>query len=214
MSTSHCVRGQCVERRDARCLQHRFHAIRSDTESSSLRRAKKRRAEATTVKKIVGVASVAVAGAIAVAIAVVLVFAEPRAENDRNASTNPKAPGASALPVSTARPQAPVDSPEIKSRFARAFKAQRAGKLTEAVSQYRALLADRPDHVQVRFNLAHALMSNGQCDLARPEFQRVLELDPARSAAHLHIAKCARDAGDATLASLHQAAWEKSQPRR
>jgi tetratricopeptide (TPR) repeat protein len=95
--------------------------------------------------------------------------------------------------------------------FTRGFSLQQLGKLDEAIATYHAFLEGHPKHAQAHFNLAFALMTQRQCGLAMPEFERALQLNPAMAAAHLHLATCARAVGNATVAQLHQASWEKSQ---
>jgi len=116
----------------------------------------------------------------------------------------------SAVSVDNARPPE-VDSPETTARFAHAFALQSQHKLDEAIGEYRSLLADHPNHIQIRFNLAHALMSTNNCQAAIPEFERVLQLDPARNLAHLYIAQCSRTLGNVQVAQVHQARWDASQ---
>ena len=98
-------------------------------------------------------------------------------------------------------------------RFAKGFALQQKGKLDEAIAVYRSMLKDNPDHVQVRFNLAHALMTKKDCKDAIPEFERVLQLDSKKVAAHLHLATCSRAVGNDAVAQVHQASWDKSQRR-
>jgi tetratricopeptide (TPR) repeat protein len=98
-------------------------------------------------------------------------------------------------------------------RFNQGFALQKKGKLDEAIGVYRSMLKDQPNHVQVRFNLAHALMTKKDCAAAIPEFERVLKLDPKKSAAHLHLATCARAVGNDSVAQLHQASWDKTRSR-
>lgn len=100
---------------------------------------------------------------------------------------------------------------DTEASFAHGFALQSEGKLDEAIAEYRQILTVDPNHVQVRFNLGHALMTKQACQLAIPEFERVLQLDAGKAAAHLHLATCARVVGDASLAQLHQARWEESQ---
>jgi tetratricopeptide (TPR) repeat protein len=97
--------------------------------------------------------------------------------------------------------------------FDRALKLQKKGRLNEAIAGYRLLLEHQPDHVLVRYSLGYALMSKQECGLAIAEFERVLALDPHRHDAHLQIAKCARSAGDDSVAALHQSRWDESRRR-
>lgn len=109
---------------------------------------------------------------------------------------------------------APRQAKRSDPRFAQGFALQQQGKLDEAIEVYRSMLKDQPDHVQVRFNLAHALMTKKECALAIPEFERVLQLDPKKVAAHLHLATCSRAVGNDAVAQVHQASWDNSQRRR
>lgn len=95
--------------------------------------------------------------------------------------------------------------------FTLAFSFQRLGRSADAIAAYRRFLQGSPGHVQARFNLGFELMTSKQCALATPEFQRVLALQPTKASAHLHLAACARERGDAADAKRHQDAWEQSQ---
>jgi tetratricopeptide (TPR) repeat protein len=96
-------------------------------------------------------------------------------------------------------------------RFGRAFTLQQQGKLDEAITVYRDFLKTYPDHAQVHFNLGYALKDKHQCQEAIRELERALELDSSKTAAHLHIAICSRELGNAQLAQLHQKTWDASQ---
>jgi tetratricopeptide (TPR) repeat protein len=93
----------------------------------------------------------------------------------------------------------------------RAFGLQQLGRRKEAIEIYKAFLSMNPGHVQARFNLGHALMEENDCPAAIREFERVLELDRSRTAAHFYIGKCAKSVGNAALAQTHQDAWDQSQ---
>lgn len=109
-----------------------------------------------------------------------------------------------------------LEPPTRDAGFARGFSLQLLGKLDASIAVYRAFLFEHPNHAQARFNLGFALMTEGHCDQAIPEFERALQVDRTKTAAHLHLASCARAVGNTTVAQLHQQSWEKSQraPRR
>ncbi len=55
---------------------------------------------------------------------------------------------------------------------------------------YRMHLELAPGHKQTEFNLAYALMTQGECRKAIGHFKITLELAPNYREVHLHLARC------------------------
>jgi Flp pilus assembly protein TadD len=100
---------------------------------------------------------------------------------------------------------APAD-PDVL--FLRGFSRQALGDLRGAAADYERLLEQRPDHVQVRFNLAHARMGLRQHREAIAGFEAVLARQPGYREAHLHLATCLDAVGEADAAARHRRAFE------
>ena len=91
--------------------------------------------------------------------------------------------------------------------FRHAYTLQLGGQLDEAIAIYRELLGVSPGWVNVHYNLGHALMSQGRCAEAVPEFQRTLALQPVYPTAHLHLATCFAKLGQPVDAERHRALY-------
>jgi thioredoxin-like negative regulator of GroEL len=151
-------------------------------------------------------------GSIEAEIAAKLAPTNPRAVNQAALAWQAVNNHAKALPwldILATLPDAPRNA-----MFSRAFSLQQLGRLSEAVPLYKAFLKQNPNHSQAHFNLGYAYVVRKECELAIRQMERVLALDPARAAAHLHIANCSREAGNMPVSQLHQAAWDKSQQSR
>lgn len=96
--------------------------------------------------------------------------------------------------------------------FLEGVSLEHLGRADEALAAWRAFLDHHPDHVRARFALAHLLMSSGKCAQAIPEFTRVLQLEPARKEAHLHLGRCYAETGNAAEGAIHQRAYEAASP--
>lgn len=78
----------------------------------------------------------------------------------------------------------------------------------EAASEFRAELANDPNHVQAMVYLADSQIQMNQLDQVRPLLEKVEKLDPSLGLAHLDLGIIATDAGEHELAlrELSQAA--------
>jgi protein O-mannosyl-transferase len=85
-----------------------------------------------------------------------------------------------------------LDVEHRETGFLLGWALQHGGQLERAVKVYERFLKRHPRHVQARFNLAHALMTRGDCQAAAPQFREVLRLKPGLSAAQQHLNRCAR----------------------
>ena len=93
----------------------------------------------------------------------------------------------------------------IRDRVFRCYK--RAGEPGEAVTLYRQALKQEPQDVELRMDLAMALLANEQYQAATNELQRILEIDPQHVEARLELGTLALDDFDypRALAMLHSA---------
>jgi tetratricopeptide (TPR) repeat protein len=82
------------------------------------------------------------------------------------------------------------------------------GDNNAAIRVYQAFLARRPDFYQAQFNLGCALMALRRPREAAQHFEKVLTLKPDYRAAHLHLATCYEELGDAPAAARHRAAYQ------
>ncbi len=83
-----------------------------------------------------------------------------------------------------------------RSRYDDAVAARRAGRLEEAVTLSRDILAGRPDDVDARLNLALSLLALDRLNEAESEFETVLGRSPDYVDARLGLASVARRRGD------------------
>lgn len=90
-----------------------------------------------------------------------------------------------------------------------AVRAAEAGRLDEAVSQYRDAIAGAPSSPDLRVNLAVALAELGRRDEARAELERAIAIDPGHPEAHTTLGTLLARAGRLDEAALqHRAAIE------
>lgn len=78
-----------------------------------------------------------------------------------------------------------------------------AGRLDEAVAEYRRAIADRPDYAPAYSNLATALRREKKIDEAVACYKRALELQPEFAAAHYNLANLLLDEGQPAAAAEH-----------
>lgn len=69
-------------------------------------------------------------------------------------------------------------------------------KVTEALAQFRAALAQRPDMVPTRFNIAKVALDYKDFRVARDEFTKILEYEPGNRRAAYGVAIAMRGVGD------------------
>ncbi len=75
-----------------------------------------------------------------------------------------------------------LSNDQIKSRFAKARKAQAAGRLTEAAAGYRALIKQAPNLAEAYFNLAEIFSTKAMFGEAGPNYEAALKLRPQEPA--------------------------------
>jgi predicted Zn-dependent protease len=73
------------------------------------------------------------------------------------------------------------------ARFNRAVALQQRGALAEAEAEYRALIAEVPDHAKSHANLGVVLARQGRYEEAVARYATALRLDPALTAARLNL---------------------------
>ncbi len=81
-----------------------------------------------------------------------------------------------------------ASAPSIKALFDEAVAHQKAGRLTEAETAYRAILAISPGHVLATQNLGVTAATKGQVDTAIRLFDDVIAREPAYAPAHYNRA--------------------------
>ena len=69
-------------------------------------------------------------------------------------------------------------SPDTATQFNRAVALQQEGRLTEAESEYRALIRQKPDYVEAHANLGIVLARQGKYDQAIAAYETALRLSP------------------------------------
>ncbi|MFH1726716.1 MAG: tetratricopeptide repeat protein [Elusimicrobiota bacterium] len=77
-----------------------------------------------------------------------------------------------------------------RSRFLHGFGLQKLGRRRAAISAYREALRFDPDYFRLHFNLAYALMRDGDCAGAAPHFRKTLALRPSYGEAADHLKRC------------------------
>ncbi|MEM7311073.1 MAG: tetratricopeptide repeat protein [Planctomycetota bacterium] len=82
-----------------------------------------------------------------------------------------------------------------------------------AIDLYRRFLETSPDHVQARFNLAHALKVRGDFRRAADGFERCLELRPSYAECHYHLADCYDRLGDPEKVTFHRGEYQAALSR-
>ncbi len=66
---------------------------------------------------------------------------------------------------------------------------RKAGQLEQAIAQYRAAIKAAPDDLDLRLELANALLANDQEVAGRNELRRILERDPSHQEARVRLAE-------------------------
>jgi tetratricopeptide (TPR) repeat protein len=97
-------------------------------------------------------------------------------------------------------------------RMARAKTAYQNGRYSEAAGLYHRVLADRPDSVEARINLAAALVKLGDRAAAVAELREALRRDPANPTAHFDLGTLLAAEGPAPDAREHLAAAAAALP--
>ncbi len=109
------------------------------------------------------------------------------------------------MPInSIPRPSEPHKAAIDANRLGTALRAQ--GRLSEAAEAFAQGIRAQDDRLELHLNLAIALTELGRFDDARSHYERVLELDPQDTAAHLALYELDQMAGRRTQALEHQAA--------
>jgi tetratricopeptide (TPR) repeat protein len=98
-------------------------------------------------------------------------------------------------------------------RLARAKTAYQNARYAEAADLYRALLADRPDSVEARINLAASLVNLGDRAAAVEELRQALRRDPANPTAHFNLGTLLALEGPSSEARDHLAAAAAALPQ-
>jgi tetratricopeptide (TPR) repeat protein len=99
-----------------------------------------------------------------------------------------------------------------RARLARAKTAYQNGRYTEAADLYRGVLAERPDSVEARINLAAALVQLGDRAAAILELREALRRDPSRATAHFNLGTLLAVDGPSAEAREHLAAAAAALP--
>ncbi|HEY4691187.1 MAG TPA: tetratricopeptide repeat protein [Anaerolineae bacterium] len=73
---------------------------------------------------------------------------------------------------------------------------RRAGRPDQAIAHYRNAVKANPDDLDLRLELASALIANDQAIAGRNELQRILQKDPAHVEARVHLAEVYRGQGE------------------
>jgi len=105
--------------------------------------------------------------------------------------------GLEAAVLCQAAPAAAVTRDDV---YARAVKARKAGDNTDAITQLQTLLAQQPDDVDARLQLALALRAAGRGAEAEQELQAVLRQAPGYKDARVALAELELARGDAAAA--------------
>jgi tetratricopeptide (TPR) repeat protein len=98
-------------------------------------------------------------------------------------------------------------------RLARAKTAYQNSRYAEAADLYRGVLADRPDNVEARINLAAALVQTGDRAAAITELREVLRRDPSKVTAHFNLGTLLALEGPSPEAREHLAAAAAALPQ-
>ena len=77
------------------------------------------------------------------------------------------------------------------------------GEIENAITEYEAAVALRPDYEEAHFNLGTALIQKNNPDDAIAEFQAALRLDPNHAQAHINLATALVQMGDPASAIAH-----------
>jgi tetratricopeptide (TPR) repeat protein len=97
-------------------------------------------------------------------------------------------------------------------RLARAKTAYQNGRYPEAADLYRRILADRPDSVEARINLAAVLVELGDRAAAVAELREALRREPSNPAAHFNLGTLLALEGPSPEARDHLAAAAAALP--
>ena len=93
----------------------------------------------------------------------------------------PVAPAASDQPVAAVLPAANPEATKAGEAYTRAVEAAQAGRYDEAEAALKEVLAQFPDLAPAHYNLAYVYQKKKDWKAAETEYQRVTELDPAKS---------------------------------
>jgi tetratricopeptide (TPR) repeat protein len=93
---------------------------------------------------------------------------------EKNPTTDPKPP---ANAVSTGELDVDIPS-KAKKEFERAIKANKEGKVDEAIAHLRKAIALYPNYLMAHNDLGTRFLGQGKLDEAEHEFVRAIELDP------------------------------------
>jgi Flp pilus assembly protein TadD len=95
----------------------------------------------------------------------------------------------------------------MSAAYAQGIKLSSQGRHVEAIAQFEAALADRPDDTRVLFALGNTAQNLGLADTAEQFFRKVLAFEPGRLEALVNLANLLRAQGqfDAAIALLEPA---------
>jgi tetratricopeptide (TPR) repeat protein len=91
-------------------------------------------------------------------------------------------------------------SADVRMNLGNALRA--AGRLTDAVDNYRRAVALKPDFAAAHCNLNLALVDQEMFASAEESCRRAISLDPALAPAYLNLAKALRGCADRTKPKL------------
>jgi tetratricopeptide (TPR) repeat protein len=92
--------------------------------------------------------------------------------------------------VSLKRTKAPVLPKELLDQLDKGNKLYAENKFDEAIAEYKAILANRPEFYQVNINIGNALMKKEDYAAALSSYQLVLEKDPTNAEALISSGNC------------------------
>ncbi|WP_051340629.1 tetratricopeptide repeat protein [Azospirillum halopraeferens] len=113
---------------------------------------------------------------------------------------------------SPAKPRDRADAATPEALLAQAVALHRAGRLAEAESLYRRVLARQPGNVAVRANLGAALRGQGRSEAAIACYRNALMIDPATASVHYNLGNALRAAGRREEATARLRAAARVQP--
>jgi tetratricopeptide (TPR) repeat protein len=109
--------------------------------------------------------------------------------------------------------RSPEENREAVEHYKRASAFHGAGKLDEAIGEFRAALRLEPGYIDARGNLANLLSDRGDKDAAILEYRELLRLNPADHLSHYNLGIALKTKGDLAGAISEFRAALKIDPR-
>jgi len=106
----------------------------------------------------------------------------------------------------------PEQAAQTASRLATAIAAHKAGRLEDAISGYRTVLEQVPDHVDALTNLGVALRARGDGEAAIAVYGQALAAEPGHANANYNLGNAYRAIGNNESAVVHFRAAIAAQP--